>query len=180
MTYKKRAIQGAFRQVPFRQVVVQGEYIISSDENCVFTTVLGSCIACCLYDPVNRIGGMNHFLLPGEGENISRSHGQSLMVGLISDLIKQGAARKYLQAKLFGGAYIQEGLPEIGEANIIFAKKFLRGANIKCVEISLGGQLTRRLKFSPTTGKINCKFISNDYVDYILPKKALFSGIALK
>lgn len=161
MIYKKGATQ----------VVIQGEYIISSDENCVFTTILGSCIACCIYDPVNSIGGMNHFLLPGEGANISRSHGQSLMVGLISDLIKQGAARKYLQAKLFGGAYIQEGLPEIGEANIKFAKKFLRGMDIKCVERSLGGRLARRLHFSPTTGNINHRFISRDGMEYIFAKK---------
>lgn len=92
--------------------VVQGEHRVSSDPDVSLLTILGSCVAACLYDPLRGVGGMNHFLLAdGDGEEAMR-YGAYAMEVLINDLLKLGASRERLQAKLFGGAKIMERLNE--------------------------------------------------------------------
>ena len=107
--------------------VVQGEYSVSADPNVVFTTILGSCVAACIRDPVAGVGGMNHFLLPGN-ENGARSteaerYGVHLMELLVNGLMKKGARRDRLEAKLFGGAKMMERLSDIGKLNASFAER---------------------------------------------------------
>jgi chemotaxis protein CheD len=139
--------------------IVQGEFHTSADEQVVITTLLGSCIAACLYDPMARIGGMNHFLLPGEldasASQGSKSYGVHLMELLINALLKTGAARHRLQAKVFGGARTIATLGDIGAANAAFAKEFLELEGIRVAGTSTGGVLGRRLQFWPTTGRAN-------------------------
>lgn len=134
--------------------VIQGDFSVSNDPNAVMTTILGSCVATCLFDPLSKVGGMNHFLLPGEasvaGEMTFGVHAMEL---LINALLKQGADKYRLQAKLFGGARMIEGLSDIGAKNARFAKKFLERENIPCVGESLGGTQARRIRFEPATGR---------------------------
>ena len=84
--------------------VVQGEYSVSADPSVVFTTILGSCVAACIRDPVVAVGGINHFLLPGNeegGRSAEAEHyGVHLMELLVNGLMKQGARRDRLEAKL--------------------------------------------------------------------------------
>lgn len=117
------------------------------------STVLGSCVAACLYDPVRGVGGMNHFLLAdGDGEEAMR-YGAYAMEVLINDLLKLGASREQLQAKLFGGAKMMERLNDIGGENARFARQFLATEGIPIVGESLGGRRARRVEFWPVGGR---------------------------
>jgi chemotaxis protein CheD len=142
---------------PNRINIIQGEYQVSDDSEAVIATLVGSCVAACMYDPVLRVGGMNHFLLPGEagGANSAQAErmGVHLMELLVNGLLKLGASRQNLQAKLFGGANTVRGLGSIGSNNAKFAKEFLARERIACVGGSLGGERGRRVQFWPSTGK---------------------------
>jgi chemotaxis protein CheD len=149
-----------------RTFIIQGEYHVSKDDSEVICTVLGSCVAVCLWDGMARIGGMNHFLLPsgGAGSDDQRSmrYGVNAMERLINDLLKGGARRDRLQAKLFGGARIGANLKDIGGSNAIFARDFLRTEDITLVAESLGGTSARRITFHPTTGKASQYLVPAD------------------
>ncbi len=134
--------------------VVQGDYAVSADPSAVMSTVLGSCVAMCLYDAVNRVGGMNHFLLAtsSQAESDDLKYGINAIELLINRLLKSGAARCHLQAKLFGGARMTDHARDIGAGNAAFAKEFLEREGIVCVSSSLGGEQARRVQFVPTTG----------------------------
>ena len=136
--------------------VVQGEYRISTDPSELLSTVLGSCVAVCLFDPQRGIGGMNHFLLPfGQEQGTDRPvrYGLFAMEMLINALMKDGARKENLQAKIFGGAKIMADLRDIGAANAKFTREFLTTEHIACVAESLGGTQARRVVFRPATGQ---------------------------
>lgn len=135
--------------------LLQGEHHVSADPDEVITTVLGSCIAACLWDARAGIGGMNHFLLPDgpAGGANSLRYGLHAMELLINALLRRGADRGALRAKLFGGAHLQIHLPDIGSRNMAFAQDFLRREGIACVGGSVGGNRGRRLRFWPCDGR---------------------------
>ena len=141
--------------------VVQGQFEILNDPSAVLTTVLGSCVSACVRDPLLQIGGMNHFLLPGDtgGRSDSLKYGVQAMELLINGLLQRGAARERLEAKLFGGARVVEGLSDIGQQNAAFARRFLQAENIRCVGESLGGDRPRRIRFWATTGRVQQLFL---------------------
>lgn len=137
--------------------VIQGQHYVSRGQDMVLSTLLGSCVAACLWDEAAQVGGMNHFLLPAarsrseEAQNVSLAvHAMEL---LINDLFKAGASRARLQAKLFGGAWLREGLTNIGEENAAFAERFLHDENIPITGGSLRGDRGRRLQFWPMSGR---------------------------
>lgn len=141
--------------------IVQGECHVSGETDLSITTLLGSCVAACINDPVARVGGMNHFLLPGEDTSsaLVARHGVHLMELLINGLLKQGAARHRLEAKLFGGARTMQGLGDFGAANGRFAQEFLRREGIALTGGSLGGETGRRIEFWPATGRARQKLV---------------------
>lgn len=135
--------------------VIQGEFGVSDDPSVVFTTILGSCVATCMWDGIAGVGGMNHFLLPGErdgGSDLMR-YGVNAMELLINGLLQKGAARARLQAKLFGGAHVINNLADVGAQNAEFATRFLNAEGITCAASSLGGERARRVRFWPTSGR---------------------------
>jgi chemotaxis protein CheD len=137
--------------------VVQGEYRVSDDPHVVLTTILGSCVAACIRDPVAGVGGLNHFLLPGN-ENDAKSaegerYGVHLMELLVNGLMKKGARRERLEAKLFGGAKMMERLSDVGKLNAGFAERFLKHEGIRIIGGSLGGEQGRRIQFWPVSGR---------------------------
>lgn len=144
--------------------VIQGDYTISESETEVLTTVLGSCVAVCLCDPVRKIGGMNHFLLPSreglEGENVR--YGAYAMELLINGLLKKGADRHRLQAKMFGGASMMGNLRDIGASNAKFARTFLNDEAIPLTGESVGGTSARRIRFWPTSGRVRQLLVSGE------------------
>jgi chemotaxis protein CheD len=135
--------------------VVQGEYAVADEPGIVLNTILGSCVAACMRDSLTGIGGMNHFLLPGDENESSNSmrYGVNAMELLINALIQRGAVRSRLEAKLFGGANVMNNLSDIGSQNAAFAQKFLEAERILCVGKSLGGTQARRVRYWPETGR---------------------------
>jgi chemotaxis protein CheD len=145
--------------------VAQGEFQTSGQPNVVFSTVLGSCVAACIWDPDLGIGGMNHFLLANASDSDrsgSSRYGVHAMEMLINDLLKKGARRKALQAKLFGGANMASNLRDIGASNARFAKSFLEAEDIRCVAESLGGNSARRVIFRPSNGQARQMVVENE------------------
>ena len=124
-----------------RHVITQGEYMVSTEPDLYISTLLGSCVACCLWDPTAMVGGMNHMLLTQHGDAARHSDlaGINAMEMLINDLQKRGALRSRLQAKVFGGAQMFDGLSRIGAANCSFVLDYLAREGILCTGQSLGG-----------------------------------------
>ena len=136
--------------------VGQGEHHVTSDADVVLSTVLGSCVAMCLRDPVAGIGGMNHFLLPegaGAGTDAGRRYGAYAMELLINDVLKAGGRRERLEAKLFGGGRMFDSLKDVGNSNADFAERFLADEGIPVVVASLRGAGGRRVHYWPVTGR---------------------------
>lgn len=137
--------------------VIQGESHVSDDADVVLTTILGSCVAACLRDPEAGVGGMNHFLLPGSAEpgsgNAATRYGVHLMELLINELLKKGARRDRLQAKIFGGARTMTQFSNIGGQNAAFAERFLMDEGIPIVSASTGGDHGRKVEFWPVSGR---------------------------
>lgn len=134
--------------------VVQGDYAVSADPHVVMSTVLGSCVAVCLFDARAGVGGMNHFLLAGSGaaKSADLKYGVNAMELLINRVLRAGGERRNLQAKLFGGARMTDHSRDIGRSNADFALEFLEREGIPCVSQSLGGDKARRVQFTPSTG----------------------------
>jgi chemotaxis protein CheD len=136
--------------------VIQGDCRVSADPRVLLTTTLGSCVAACIYDPVARVGGMNHFLLP-EGESIGPTavrYGAYAMEVLINDVLKAGGIRRRLEAKLFGGGRLTDSSIDIGGKNAAFASSFLDREGVREEPGSIGGEFARRIQFWPATGRI--------------------------
>jgi len=146
--------------------VVQGEYHISADPNVMLSTILGSCVSVCIFDVEAGIGGMNHFLLPGRAgdESASVKYGTFAMESLINELLKAGADRFHLQAKLFGGARMTANGMDIGASNVVFGQKFLADEGIICVASSVGGTQARRVQFTPSNGAARQRFVASSEV----------------
>lgn len=143
-------------------------------------TVLGSCIAACLYDPVLGMGGMNHFMLPegsDPGDPTSTRYGVNAMELLISDLMKIGADRRRFQAKVFGGGHvlnIRESLDGVPQRNIDFVKKFLEAEQIPVVREDLGGFQPRRVLFQTHTGKVFMKYLGNNEAERTAQEEVVY------
>lgn len=133
--------------------VIQGDHHVSDSDEVVLTTILGSCVAACLHDPVRRIGGMNHFLLPDIPGARDIRFASAAMEQLVNTLLKQGARRDRLVAKVFGGGRMLRGLPDIGQRNGEAALAFLRSEGIPVNAQSLGGTQARRIRFWPGSGR---------------------------
>ncbi len=142
-----------------------GEYYATSDGEVLYT-VVGSCIATCIYDKERKVAGMNHFLLPGmvhPDEMLSCDlgrYGMFAMELLIGELIKLGARREGLQAKLFGGGKVLRFRSNDGDvtgSNIRFAKKFLDLEGIPTVSEDLGGKTGRKILFFSESDRVLLK-----------------------
>lgn len=146
-------------------VLMPGEYFASKDP-VIICTLLGSCISACIFDIVNKIGGINHFMLPGRVDPDNFIHtkggryGMYAMELLIGNLIKLGAARKNLRAKIFGGSNVlnfrkTEG--DVSSSNIQFSKKFLEMEQVPLLNMDVGGSVGRKIFFFTDTGRVLSK-----------------------
>ena len=133
------------------------QYLVVDDDTAL-TTTLGSCVAACLRDPVLGIGGMNHFLLPDghTGDGAPARYGSYAMELLINDLLKRGANRKRLEAKVFGGANVLKGFTSnpVGTRNAEFVRQYLTNEHIPILAEDLCGIHPRRVWFFPNTGRV--------------------------
>ncbi|WP_448202510.1 chemotaxis protein [Azospirillum sp. sgz302134] len=137
--------------------VVLGHHRISSRADDMLVTTLGSCVAACIHDPVARVGGMNHFLLPGapshEGFGVATRYGSVAMERLINDLLARGARRERMEVKLFGASRVIDTSMDVGASNAAFALDYVRREGLTVAGQDLGGPVGRRVHFFPTTGK---------------------------
>lgn len=135
--------------------LLPAEYRVS-DEPLALVTLLGSCVAACLYDPLLRVGGMNHFMLPdsdGAGDGSAR-YGAHAMELLVNDLLKRGARRARLLAKVFGGGNVLRGFQDpIGSRNARFVLEYLGAERIPVVAQDLGDIHPRKVAFFVQTGR---------------------------
>lgn len=145
--------------------ILPGEYY-TTPRDLVIVTVLGSCVSACIRDRVSGIGGMNHFMLPeGNPADINNPVSESARYGtyamevLINQLLKSGARRENLEAKIFGGGNVLSGFSSIniGEKNAAFVRKYLRDENIRVVGEDLNDIYPRKVYFFPKTGRVLVK-----------------------
>lgn len=134
-----------------------GEYY-SSVEKELISTLLGSCVAVCLYDEKRGIGGMNHFLLPSSSEKnadgglySSARYGVNAMESLILQMQLKGADRNRLTAKVFGGGNVLSvriSADSVGERNIRFIDDYLKTERINVLSRDVGGDFSRKILFN--------------------------------
>ncbi len=136
-----------------------GEYFVTHDD-VVLVTVLGSCVSACIRDPQLHLGGMNHFMLP-ESETLgpatrSARYGSYAMELLINELLKHGAARERLEAKVFGGANVLHSISanHVGAKNAEFVLQYLDAERIPIVAQDLGHHHARKLHYFPRSGRL--------------------------
>jgi chemotaxis protein CheD len=144
--------------------ILPGEYFYTP-KDMMIVTVLGSCVSACIRDRVSGIGGMNHFMLPDGGNDgdspvsASMRYGTYAMEILINDLLKAGARRENLEAKVFGGGNVLRGFVAInvGERNAQFVRNYLKAENIRILAEDLNDIYPRKVYFFPRTGRVLVK-----------------------
>ena len=142
--------------------VFPGEFHVTSRADEMLVTILGSCVAACIRDPVTGLGGMNHFMLPqghssGWGNDLqSTRYGNFAMEKLINELIKGGCSRDRMEIKVFGGGNVIDSISNrpVGTQNAEFVLHFLEAEGLRCAVQDLGGQYPRRIHYSPATGRV--------------------------
>ena len=144
--------------------ILPGEYYYTA-KDMLIVTVLGSCVSACIRDRVKGLGGMNHFMLPDGGGDASSPVSASMRYGtyamevLINDLLKAGARRENLEAKVFGGGAVLRGFSamNVGERNAAFVINFLKTERIPVLAEDLNDIYPRKVYFFPRTGKVLVK-----------------------
>jgi chemotaxis protein CheD len=134
--------------------LLAGEFYVS-DADEVITTILGSCVSACLWDPLKEIGGMNHFMLPGgkADSGSSTRYGQYALERLITELIKRNAARERLDVKIFGGGRVLNTVSDVGRSNIDFVRAYLAAEGLRITAEDVGLPCARQLRYHPRTGR---------------------------
>lgn len=164
--------------------VLPGEFYVSKSDIAV-VTVLGSCVSACVRDRFSGIGGMNHFMLPDSGGNLhsrraamrSMTYGNHAMQILIDELIKAGARRENLEAKVFGGGNVLSSLTtnSVGERNAAFVRHYLETENINLVAEDLIDIYPRKIFFFPKTGKVVVKKLKTVEADAVTKRDIAYT-----
>jgi chemotaxis protein CheD len=151
--------------------VLPGEFFVS-DEDMLIVTTLGSCIAACLWDRERRIGGMNHFMLP-DGEGDSGRYGSYAMELLINQLMKRGATRSALEAKVFGGGAVIAAMTSlnVGQRNTQFVLDYLRTERIPVVSKDVLDTCARKVCMLPASGKVLMKRLAPTNADALIAQE---------
>lgn len=161
--------------------ILPGEYYVTK-RDMVLVTVLGSCVAACIRDKVSGMGGMNHFMLPdlANDNNLPTSqaarYGVYAMEMMINQLLKLGAKRENLEAKLFGGASVLKGFSanNVGERNAEFALKYLQRENIAIASSDLLETYPRKVYFFPSSGRVLVKKIRSMHNETIIERERAY------
>ncbi|HYO60129.1 chemotaxis protein CheD [Archangium sp.] len=131
--------------------------VVASATSCQYTTILGTCVSVCLFDPVAAVGGLNHFLLPyGAGASFTGTrYGNLATEHLLREVLALGALRERLQAKVFGGmtsSQHKDPSRDLGASNVAFALQWLEEKGIPILARDTGGQHGRKLHFHSQNG----------------------------
>ncbi|MES2933826.1 MAG: chemoreceptor glutamine deamidase CheD [Pseudomonadota bacterium] len=159
--------------------ILPGEYYFTG-KDMLIVTVLGSCVSACIRDKVSGIGGMNHFMLPDAGSNdpdnpanASARYGTFAMEVLINQLLKAGARRENMEAKVFGGGNVLKGFSaiNIGERNAQFVRDYLRAEKMRVTAEDLNDIHPRKVYFFPRTGKVLVKKLMQVHNDTLVKRE---------
>jgi chemotaxis protein CheD len=168
----------------FAAKILPGEFYVTIHQELI-TTVLGSCVSACIRDPIFGIGGMNHFMLPLEGENSSRAwknsgfnastrYGNVAMELLINNILKHGGERANLEVKVFGGGKILTQMTDIGRRNIQFVREYLHTEGFKLCAEDLGDTHPRKIIYDPMSGKVRLKKLRSLHNDTIIHREQAY------
>ena len=161
-----------------------GEYYFT-DKDMVIVTVLGSCVSACIRDNVSGIGGMNHFMLPDSAAadkdspvSESMRYGTYAMEVLINQLLRNGARRENLEAKIFGGGNVLKSFTtmNVGDRNAIFVRKFLKDERIRVTGEDLLDIYPRKVYYFPKTGKVLVKKLKNMHNETLVKREEAYAS----
>jgi chemotaxis protein CheD len=161
-----------------------GEYYFT-DKDMVIVTVLGSCVSACIRDNVSGIGGMNHFMLPDgaaadKDSPVSESmrYGTYAMEVLINQLLRSGARRENLEAKIFGGGNVLKSFTtmNVGDRNAAFVRRFLKEERIRVTGEDLLDIYPRKVYYFPKTGKVLVKKLKNMHNDTLVQREEAYAS----
>jgi len=162
--------------------ILPGEYYYTG-KDMLIVTVLGSCVSACIRDRVKGLGGMNHFMLPDGGDpgnpvSASMRYGSFAMEVLINDLLKAGARRENLEAKVFGGGAVLRGFSamNVGERNAAFVIQFLKTERIPVLAEDLNDIYPRKVYFFPRTGKVLVKKLMQTHNDTLAKRELAYAS----
>jgi len=158
--------------------ILPGEYYVSQNSKEVISTTLGSCVSACIRDKVLGIGGMNHFMLPLQGQHGSDDwmdsatrYGSYAMEHLINDILKAGGNRKNLEVKLTGGGKIVANMSDVGLRNIEFALDYLKTENLSILSQDLGDVYPRKVLYFPESGRMLVKRLRSLHNETLLERE---------
>lgn len=158
--------------------ILPGEYFATSEKTMI-VTVLGSCVSACIRDPITRISGMNHFLLPANADEAnfaseSARYGVYAMEILINHMLKLGAQRNRLEAKIFGGGNVLKGFStmSVGEKNATFVQEYLEAEKIRITATDLLGEYPRKLYQFPDTGEVKVRKLKSMHNTTIIDRES--------
>ena len=160
--------------------VLPGEFFVHHEDIAIMTT-LGSCIAACLWDREKRVGGMNHFMLPEGGSATDGGrYGSYAMELLINEMIKRGATRSTMEAKVFGGGAVISGMNSlnVGERNTSFVMDYLRTERITVVSKDVMDIYPRKVCFLPASGKAMVKRLASTNTEMLQAQEKAASRAA--
>jgi chemotaxis protein CheD len=152
--------------------VFQGDFYITSRPGEMLTTVLGSCIAACVRDPVANVGGMNHFLLPDDGGQsrdlggVPLRYGSFSMEQLINGILTRGGRRERLEVKVFGGANVIRSSSAVGHRNADFIEAYIANEGLAIASRHLRGNAPRKIQYFPSSGLVRMREVA----DVMAPK----------
>jgi chemotaxis protein CheD len=144
--------------------VFAGDWYVTKQPDEMIATILGSCVSACIRDPLLKIGGMNHFMLPGDNNHESNPadsarYGVFAMEMLINGLLKEGANKDRFEIKVFGGGNVINNSARIGSKNAAFIRTFLEKEGFKILVEDMEGDWPRRLNYYPYTGKVKLLYL---------------------
>lgn len=162
--------------------ILPGEYFVTK-RDMVLVTVLGSCVAACIRDRVSGIGGMNHFMLPDDNRDsddkngVPARYGTYAMEMMINQLLKIGARRANLEAKIFGGGSVLSGFvtANVGARNAEFALAYLHTEGIHIAGQDLLDVFPRKVYFFPHSGRVLVKKLRKMHNETIVEREHAYS-----
>lgn len=165
-------------QQTFVAKILPGQFYVSQEDELI-TTVLGSCVSCCVRDPNIGVGGMNHFMLPSKTSfdpkkdilSDAARYGNVAMEFLINAILKEGGKRRNLEAKIFGGGAVLSQMTDIGKKNIDFVLQYIYDENLNVVAQDLGDVFPRKVQYFPASGRARVKKLVTVHNDTIVRRE---------